>query len=80
MTDDERRMVEAGVDPQEARELAAIMAGSVCVVVRDESGKVVEREPVSILDLLDRDWPTDVEIEEESPHERPVARSLPLPT
>jgi hypothetical protein len=31
------------------------MAGSVCVVVRDESGKVVEREPVSILGLLDRE-------------------------
>jgi hypothetical protein len=52
---DYERMIEAGVDPQVARELAAIMAGSVCIVVRDEDGDVVEREPVSILGFLDRD-------------------------
>ncbi len=49
--DDERRMIEAGVNAEAAHELAAIMAGSVCVVVRDENGKVIEWEPVSIADL-----------------------------
>jgi hypothetical protein len=47
MDDELRRMIDAGVDPDFAREFLAIAAGG-CLVLRDEGGNVVEREPVSI--------------------------------
>jgi hypothetical protein len=53
MDDELRRMIDAGVDPDFAREFLAIAAGG-CLVLRDEGGNVVEREPVSITDF-DRD-------------------------